>query len=133
MFSIPIYVVVLYFQVHHQLFTLTGLSVRHVTFCGKGIILGKCLLIQTEVTVGMQNFLMSLLPHGEFKQNRIPVLTRSPTAIPGLSLPDLFKLNAKSRLQSLKHFSKATFGGEDTQLKTEVGSTAIAGCLASTE
>jgi hypothetical protein len=92
-----------------------------------------CLLIESDVTVGSQSFLKSLLPHGEFKQNRIPVLTRSPTAIPGLSLPELFKLNAKSRLQSLQHFSKATFGGEDTQLKTEVCYTAVVGYLAASE
>jgi len=92
-----------------------------------------CLVIQNDVTAGLQSFLKSFLPHGEFKQNRIPVLTRSPTAIPGLSLPELFKLNAKSRLQSLQHFSKATFGGEDTQLKIEVCSTATAGCSAASE
>ena len=78
------------------------------------------LFIQSDVTVGMQSHLKSLLPHGEFKQNRIPVLTRSPTAVPELSLPELFKLNAKSRLLSLQHFSIAASGGEDTQLKTEV-------------
>lgn len=33
----------------------------------------------------------------------------------------------------LQHFSKATFGGEDTQLKTEVCSAAIAGYLAASE
>jgi len=91
------------------------------------------LFIQTDVTVGMQSHLKSLLPHGEFKQNKIPVLTRSPTAVAGLSLPELFKLNAKSRLQSLQHFSKATFGGEVTQLKTEVCSTTIVGYLAASE
>jgi hypothetical protein len=131
--SIPSYLGVFYFQVHHLVFTLTGPTVRHVTFCGTGIVLWMCLFIQTDVTIGTQRCLKSLLLHGEFKQNRIPVLTRSPTAAPGLSLPELFKLNAKSRLQSLQHLSKATFGGEDTQLKTEVCSIAIAGYLAASE